>query len=245
MRVGILGSLMIVLGLWNTTTFAGNLVVNGGFEIGATSGVLSPSFAGDTIYVFGVGGQTNIGGWTVTNSGNNNGSATPLSVLVTANLPQVPASGTYALDFDPFWNVQTGAILGPTVEGTLPQISQVIDLAAGQYVLSFAAAVEQPDLFQSRSVTVTLSGGATLSELPTTSRPDFLGYDQFSYVFTSNGNPVTLTFTPNDFSAEPNFMLDNVSITSSVPEPSSFALLGLGGIGLALRACRRRRGVMA
>ena len=57
-----------------------NYVTNGGFETGATSGVLSPSIPADLIYVFGVGGATGIGRWTVSNSPNNNGSITPLSV---------------------------------------------------------------------------------------------------------------------------------------------------------------------
>ena len=146
MRAGCYGLVAAVLLGWApATVVAGNYVVNGGFETGATSGVLSPTNPGDLIYVFGVGGETNIGGWTVTSSDNNNGSSTPLSVLVTGDPPQVPASGSYALDFDPFWNVKTGALLGPTVTGTLPQISQVIQLPAGQYVLSFDAAVEQPN----------------------------------------------------------------------------------------------------
>jgi hypothetical protein len=181
-----------------------------------------------------VGGQIDIGGWTVTSSGNNNGSTTPLSLVVTADRPQVPASGTYALDFDPFWNVKTGQLLGPTVEGTLPQISQVIQLPAGQYVLSFDAAVQTPNPnSESRSVLVTLTGGASLSQIPTTSSPDSTGYESLSYNFSSNGSAVTLTSTPNDFSAEPNFVLDNVSITS-VLKPSAIGLLAIGRLALVL-----------
>jgi|SRR5580658_9484598 hypothetical protein len=90
-----------------------NYVTNGGFETGATNGVLSPTNPTDLIYVFGVGGATNIGGWTVSNSPSSNGSNTPLSLVVTGNPPQVPAGGNFAVDFDPFWNISTGDILGP------------------------------------------------------------------------------------------------------------------------------------
>jgi hypothetical protein len=79
-----------------------NYVINGDFETGATAGQLSPTISGDLIYVFGVGGATNIGGWTVSASSNNNGSTTPLSLLVTGNPPQVAADGSYAVDFDPY-----------------------------------------------------------------------------------------------------------------------------------------------
>jgi PEP-CTERM motif len=223
----------VLLGWAPAAVVADNYVPDGGFETPGTSGVLSPTIPGDLIYVFGVGGATNIGLWSVTSSVNNNGSTTPLSVLVTGEPPQVPASGSYTIDFDPFWNVQTGSLLGPTVTGTLPQISQVIQLPAGEYVLSFDAAIEQNGGAGTRSVLVTLNGGASLSETPTTSRPDNTGYDFFSYNFSSNGSAVTLTFIPDDFSPEPNFMLDNVSITS-VPEPSTIILMGISGLALAL-----------
>ena len=123
-----------------------NYIVNGGFETGATAGVLSPTLAGPPnnylIYVFGVGGATDIGGWTVSTGPKSNRSTTPLSLLVTGNPPQTPASGSYAVDFDPFWNISTGEILGPTVTGTLPELSQTMILPAGDYLLSFDGALE-------------------------------------------------------------------------------------------------------
>lgn len=213
-----------------------NYVTNGDFETGATSGVFSHAIAGDLIYVFGVGGQTNIGGWTVSSSSNNNGSSTPLSVLVTGNPPQIPAGGSYAVDFDPFWNIANGALLGPTVTGTLPEISQTFSLPAGAYLLSFDGAVEQNGGSGTRPLSVTLTGAATLNQTVTTSEPDNIGYTLFSFEFLSTGGDVTLTFTPNDFSAEPNFMLDNVSVTA-VPEPA-FTLLMLALVAAML--LRRR-----
>jgi hypothetical protein len=129
----------------------------------------------------------------------NNGSSTNLSVLVTGNPPQVPVSGSYAVDFDPFWNISTGAILGPTVTGTLPQISQSFSLPAGNYALSFDGATEQgANAPASRPLTVTLSGAATLNHTMTTSQPDDIGYTLFQFDFASTGGAVHLTFTPND-----------------------------------------------
>ena len=234
-RIAILASACSALALAGPI----NYVTNGGFESGASSGVFSNSFPGDLIYVFGVGGATNIDGWSVSAGPNSNGSGTPLSVLVTGNPPQTPAGGSYAVDFDPFWNIQTGAILGPTVTGTLPEISQTVNLPAGQFVLSFNGAEEQPDLDLPRSLGVTLTGAATLTEVASTTTPDNVGWDFFSYIFTSSGGAVTLTFIPDDFSPEPNFMLDNVAINAA-PEPSTAIPMALGALVLLL-ALRMRR----
>lgn len=215
-----------------------NYLTNGDFETGATSGVLNTQFNGApyfyTIYVFGVGGSTNLGGWTVSNGPNSNGGSTPLSLVVTANPPQVPAGGTYAVDFDPFWNISNGNLLSSAI-GTLPELSQTVTLAAGAYVLSFDGAIEIGATPKSRSLGVTLTGAASLSATATTSSPDASGYDLFTYAFTSTGGPVTLTFIPDDFSPAPNFMLDNVSITAA-PEPSSLLPLAL-----AFNSLRRRK----
>ena len=135
------------------------------------------------------------------------------SCRLTGNPPQQPAGGSYAVDFDPFWNIATGALLGPTVTGTLPEISQTFLLPAGSYILSFDGAVEEGVLPQTRPLTVTLSGAATLNQTVTSDESDSPGYNLFSFDFDSTGGSVTLAFIPNDFSPEPNFMLDNVSVT--------------------------------
>jgi hypothetical protein len=152
-----------------------NYVTNGEFETGATEGVLTPD--GGIIYVFGVGGATDVGGWTVSDSGNNNASSTPLSLVVTGDPPQQPASGSYALDFDPYWDIATGAILGWVVTGTLPEISQTFSLPAGDYVLSFDGALESPTpAGSSRTLNVTLTGAASLDQAVTADQGDDIGY---------------------------------------------------------------------
>lgn len=55
----------------------------------------------------------------------------------------------------------------------------------------------------------------------------------------------TLSFTSSAATTEDHMsFIDAVSVSSNVvPEPSSFALLGLGGVGIAIRALYRRRAV--
>ena len=85
---------------------------------------------------------------------------------------------------------------------------------------------------------VTLSGAASLNQTVTASEPDNLGYTLFSFDFVSTGGSVDLTFTPNDCTPEPNFMLDNVSVTA-IPEPGCFLLI-LPGLPLMAKLRRSR-----
>jgi len=87
---------------------------------------------------------------------------------------------------------------------------------------------------------VTLRGAASLNQTVTTSQIDNTGYTLFSFDFTSTGGNVDLTFTPNDYTPEPNFMLDNVSVTAVTPESSYALLVPLGILGLALISCYTR-----
>jgi hypothetical protein len=68
----------------------------------------------------------------------------------------------------------------------------------------------------------------------------------FNFTFASSASNLALAFTSlqNQSPGDEGWGLDNVSVsihpTSAVPEPSSFALLGIGGIGLAIGVYRRR-----
>jgi hypothetical protein len=55
----------------------------------------------------------------------------------------------------------------------------------------------------------------------TASEPDNAGYTLFSFGFVSTGGSVTVSFIPDDYSAQPN---DNVSV-APLPEPSFVWLL--------------------
>lgn len=85
-----------------------------------------------------------------------------------------------------------------------------------------------------------LSGAVTLGSFATTSFQPFTARSIASFGLTS-GTTYTLTFQGATSSGDQTAFIDAVSL-AVVPEPSSWALmiLGFGGVGVTLRAGRRR-----
>lgn len=177
-----------------------------------------------------VSGDTSITGWTV-------GSA------VNLNRTYLPAAdGTFSVELE---------------QGT-GSISQTFTTTIGQtYNVGFEMGGDAeggPDL---KKMDVLATGGATQRYTYILSQHGTNFWVTESYAFTATDISTTLTFTSvtTDYSGVPILpfafgpTLDNVTIDGNggnsgggtVPEPSSFVLLGVGGVGLALAEYRRRR----
>jgi hypothetical protein len=126
------------------------------------------------------------------------------------------------------------AALGPVgSDGTLSQT--FTDTPGVTYESSFwlASDGDTPNDFS-------VTGPGTLS-LPTQTDIPAQPFEQFFGFFTGSGLD-TITFT---FRNDPGYLgLDNVSVTSTVPEPAAWASMILG-LGLAGAALRRRKVIAA
>lgn len=193
-----------------------DFVTNGSFELGAFvdpgNGLMSLSL-----------GSTAMTGWTVISA----------EIIWTENTVAIPygvsaSDGVMFLDLTGYHdNVPYGGV------------EQTITTTIGQsYEMSFDLGTN-PIYGATQSLIATAGGISSLFTV--TSSGNFQQYDHFTLDFVAISNSTQISFvgsSPSGF----HIGLDNVSVvqTSAVPEPSSFALLGLGGIGLVICVYRRR-----
>jgi choice-of-anchor C domain-containing protein len=143
--------------------------------------------------------------------------------------------GTYAVDLN-------GSGNGLADTGT---ISQSFSTVAGEtYLLSFYLSGPQPGGFPDpRQVNVDVNGVDTIFS-QAASPPKSLVWGHETMAFTASGASSTLTFSSVNGSGYWGPILDNVSVSSAVPEPASWGMMlfGVGMAGAGLRMVRRRSG---
>jgi len=115
-------------------------------------------------------------------------------------------------------------------------ISQMVNLNDGAYVVSFMLSLQ--DSATPNNFSWTWNG---VAQAPSFTDTTAFGYQLFTAKVMSSGGSSTIAFTFNN--PQSFWLLDNVDVTAApVPEPSSVALLGAGGLFLLARRRRLRSG---
>jgi len=124
-------------------------------------------------------------------------------------------------------------------------ISQTFALAAGTYKISFAFSGNPDGPPPTKALEVSVTGSAAQDySYPVVGDRVNMNYAIESYIFTWGGGDATLTFAslnkPSDNPYGP--VIGDVSI-SAVPEPSTWAMMILGFLGVGFVAYRRKSGM--
>lgn len=232
----------------STPAFAASLVLNGGFETNAGNGE--------------VNFNTTVADWTVPGATSSkytfvwNPSTPPGVSGTTADKSGAPGSIGIVRLWGPGSSSANGLTLSPNggafigADGAFqdePIQQTIAGLVAGaRYAVTFDwAAAQQAGFTGATSSGWDVSLGAqtqSTGNLPIGSR-GFSGWTTSTFDFIATGSSETLSFlsTGTGGAPEPPFsLLDGVSMTV-VPEPSTWAMMALGFIGLGYAGFRRRR----
>jgi len=145
-----------------------------------------------------------------------------------------------------YWQAQDG---GRSIDlnGTSPgTISQMLDSLAGQYyTISFYASKNPDGGDPNRVGTVSFGGNTATFEYGLPNDRTNMNWQLYTYTFLGNGNDV-LSFAGDGTTGACCFgpALDNANI-SNAPEPSTWAMLLLGFVGIGMVMRRKRTPALA
>ena len=133
------------------------------------------------------------------------------------------------------------ASFGPGNLDNSGYLEQTLSLPAGSYVLTY-----QIGAFGSIGLTQALTasiGGASQTEWASADNGTDTQWTTYNLDFTSSGSPLLLAFNAASGGVGDNIDVnsDNVSVSSTVPEASTWAMSLIGFAGLGYTGCRRGR----
>jgi hypothetical protein len=188
-------------------------------------------------------------------SGDLSEGATPTDWIVTLNDMNNPADiGVYTgYDYQPCCGASGSPAtlanhfvsFGPGNVDNSGYLEQTVTLAAGRYVLTYDVGAFGGG---TQSLTAEVNG-STATVTATADNDTDTQFSAYHLDFLSTGAPVTLMFNAASGGVGDNIdvILDNVSVAPVVPEPSTWAMMAIGfvGLGLAARHAARKRAVLA
>jgi hypothetical protein len=221
-------------GLANAAT---NLVTNGGFEstTNGTNKELTTATRPDV-------NRTTISGWSSLDPNRNAG----FNFLLDSEIANTSASVKWMKN-DISGSLGTGNVFASDSQyhpGTLSQsITGLTDQSL--YTLTFSYALTQQVGFNGANYDnfwqVGFGNSSQNTSLLSTASGGFSGWKSASMTFVASGTDQVLSFLAQGTApgAPPFLLLDNVSLTSAVPEPATWGML-FGGLGLVGFLARRR-----
>jgi hypothetical protein len=232
----VLLSLSAAVALCANVAHAVPLINNGNFEL-TTNGTNSQLSSSPT----NAANRTTLAGWTSSN-GNDGGYNFVLDSDIITSRASAIALKSYSSLTDHGNVFASDAVYYP---GILSQM--ITGLTAGSsYVLDFDYSLGQQAGFNGANLDnywqVGFGNATQDSGMLSISSGGFSGWATASMTFTANSGSELLSFLARGTSpgAPPFMLLDNVSLRSVVPEPSTLGLM-LGGVGLVGFMARRRR----
>ena len=201
-----------------------NLIVNGSFE--------SPAVPNGS-YINYAAGSTQITGWTVVGVD---------SSVVNKNFTQ--SGVTFNSEAGNQWIDLAGVASNSMSSGVTQSVATV---AGDDYRLTFYVGSSNAlPFFFPATVDLSINGGARSSYFNPATPNNMLDWKLFTVDFTAAFATTNLAFLNGDVPSNFETPLDNVQLTditgtSVVPEPSSGAIVWLGGIGLAFGVFVRKK----